>query len=555
MAPPTLRHGRSLRGISVSGRTGGLAGRTSGNPLLYDQPMPSIDERLAALESARRSAPDPGAVLEILASLERAEIRDSGRLVRFHDALLFLCAYPGTTQVLRRAESLLKRFGRRVAALVRTGDISPLLDPEVSGIAGTWVEVVFSYHFARWLAHRSSGGQLDIDWDEPPDDEKLATALTPLIPFLEEEANVDANVPYLEWLRAAGVLGKDGGLAWLLRNLDAALYDSLGLWIRWKLGNSAATRTLMRRPPRTIFYQDTPPLPRRDVSIAREIAGPPLPVSKLSRREGESVLDMARAAVATRYRELYGFTWGDPSTILSADGGRGLEILLIGIVPARRLPLRAGFAVFFLRNGVPIGYGDAFGLCERMEVSFNIFYAFRDGESAFCFARLLKLYHQLFGSTSFSIDPYQIGLGNEEAIEAGAFWFYRKLGFRSTDPLVERMARREEKRISSEPGHRTAARTLKRMARSPMIYGARDWDRFHIRNIGLRMSRENAVTFISLIPDLKRWSAEERAGVREIVRAKAGRSEERYLRLLARHDRLRRALLKLGSSRGGAAGS
>ena len=139
---------------------------------------------------------------------------------------------------------------------------------------------------------------------------------------------------------------------------------------------------------------------------------------------------MARAALATRYREIYCFNYGDPSTIVSAEAGRGLEILLVGIVPERRLPLRAGFAPLILRNGVPIGYGDAFALCERMEVSLNIFYAFRSGESAFALARLLKLYQQLFGSTSFSIDPYQIGMENDEAIESGAFWFYRKLGFR-----------------------------------------------------------------------------------------------------------------------------
>ena len=172
------------------------------------------------------------------------------------------------------------------------------------------------------------------------------------------------------------------------------------------------TRTLMRRPPQAIFCQRTPPLTRRDVSIARELAGEPLRISKLTRHDGEAALDMARAAIAIRYRELYCFTWGDPATILSADCGRGLEILLIGTVPEKRLPLRAGFGAFFLRSGVPIGYADALGLCERMEVSFNIFYAFRNGESAFCFARLLHLYHQIFGSTSFSIDPYQLGLGN-----------------------------------------------------------------------------------------------------------------------------------------------
>ena len=417
-------------------------------------------------------------------------------------------------------------------------DVDPLLDPEISGIAGTWVDVIFSYDFARWLASRFPG-QLEIDWDDPPDSERMAEALTPVVPFLEEEANVDANVPYLDWLRAAGALGHDGGLQWLLENLDPLAYDSLGIWIRWKLGNSSVSRTLMRRPPREIFYQQTPLLTRRDVSIARELAGKPLRVRRLSRSEGEGFLDVARAALATRYREVYCFTWGDPSAIVSADCGRGLEVLLAGIVPEKRLPLRAGFGAFFLRNGVPVGYADAFGLCERMEVSFNIFYAYRDGESAFCFARLLKLYHQLFGSTSFSIDPYQLGEGNDEAIASGAFWFYRKLGFRSTGAEVELMAVHEESRIEKDPRHRTSARMLKRMARSPMVFDDRkDWDRFHVRNIGLALQRSGKGDLFALIPELKR---------REIVRAKRGRHEATYLRLLTRDAALRRALLAIGS--------
>ena len=177
-------------------------------------------------------------------------------------------------------------------------------------------------------------------------------------------------------------------------------------------------------------------------------------------------------------------------------------------------------------GAVPIGYGDAFGLCERMDVSFNIFHAFRKGESAFAFARLLKLYQQLFGSTVFSIDSYQIGLGNDEAIEAGAFWFYRKLGFRATDPQIERMARREEERIAKNPRHRTSQRMLRRMARSPMAYGNRDWDRFRIHNLVARK--------FTLSPALQR--------------AKLGRTEQRYLRMLARDEQIRRDLLECGGS-------
>jgi hypothetical protein len=391
------------------------------------------------------------------------------RVARQHDRLLFRCAYPRTPEDLRRAEAALKKFSMP----------DTLLDPEVSGIRGTSVDMVFSYDFVRWLAGRFPR-QLEIDWDEPPDPDRLAAVLTPRIPILKEVV-VDANVPYIE-------IAKKHGLRWLLDHLDPTAYDSLGLWIRWKFG-AEMSRTLMRRKRRKIFYQRTPPLARRDVSIERELAGPPMPVRKLSPREGEKVLDQARAALATRYRELYISTWGDPKSVISADAGRGLEIILIGVLPEKRLPLRSGFAPFFFRNGVPIGYGDAFALCERIEVSFNIFYGFRDGESAYCFGRLLKLYNQLFGSTVFSIDQYQIGLGNDEAIEAGAFWFYRKLGFRSTDPQIEKMARQEEGRIAKNRRHRTSAAALRKMARSPMIYemhptGA--WDHFDLHNVVLK---------------------------------------------------------------------
>jgi hypothetical protein len=301
----------------------------------------------------------------------------------------------------------------------------------------------------------------------------------------------------------------------------------------------------MRRRPAKIFFQTTPFLSRAEVSIDRELAGPKLPVRRLSRREGEKVLDMARTALGVRYREVYAFTYGDPSTVISADCGRGVEILLISIVPQRRLPIRAGFAPFILRNGVPIGYADAFGICDRMEVSFNIFYAFRDGESAFCFARLLKVYHQLFGSTTFSLDAYQVGLGNAEAIEAGAYWFYRKLGFRSTDAKIERIARREEERIAENPRYRTPVSTLRRMAKGRMIFGAQEWDKFHVGTIARKLARRKLSSIFDLIPELP---PAERRG---ILAAKRGRDEGEYLRLTSRDARVRDAIIRLGARRSG----
>ena len=191
-----------------------------------------------------------------------------------------------------------------------------------------------------------------------------------------------------------------------------------------------------------------------------------------------------------------------------AELWRGIEFLFFVLERARRLPLRAGFAAFLVKNSVPIGYVEALALFERVEIGFNIYYTFREGESPWIFARVLKLLNQVLGARSFSIDPYQIGHENREAIDSGAFWFYRKLGFRSTSRDVQRLIAREEERIARDPAHRSSRRTLERIATANLLYdfdGERAgsversrvasgsaWDRFHVRNLGLAVNRRMA---------------------------------------------------------------
>ena len=122
------------------------------------------------------------------------------------------------------------------------------------------------------------------------------------------------------------------------------------------------------------------------------------------------------------------------------------------------------------KNGIPVGYFEGISLFERMESGFNFYYSFREGETAWIYARTLSVFRQLLGVTAFSIDPYQIGHENEEGIESGAFWFYRKLGFRPTQPGIAKLTDREEKKIDGRTAYRTSARTLRRLAAEPMIW-------------------------------------------------------------------------------------
>jgi hypothetical protein len=113
------------------------------------------------------------------------------------------------------------------------------------------------------------------------------------------------------------------------------------------------------------------------------------------------------------------------------------------------------------------------------------------------------------------------------------------------------------------------------------------WDRFSTRNIGLAVQRRIARDFdgdaeamrrvagiqlgrllgvspqtlkaldqstfadfaavLSLVPDLSRWLPDQKAALRQIISAKAGQTEQRYQHLLFKHERLRSAMLKIGS--------
>src|SRR5258707_14851075 len=226
----------------------------------------------------------------------------------------------------------------------------------------------------------------------------------------------------------------------------------------------------MKLPARKIFFHNRPLIARREVSLADELKSPPIPVEKVSPALGERILEMARETSAVRYRELHGFTFGDSRRVLRANLGRGTEAFVLGVPAENRLPLRAYHAAMIFKNGVPVGYFEGLSIFERMESGFNLYYTFREGETAWLYARILRLMRQLLGVTVLSIDPYQVGHENEEGIESGAFWFYRKLGFRPTRPALMKLSLSEERKISADPRRRTSAGTLRKLSGGHMLF-------------------------------------------------------------------------------------
>jgi hypothetical protein len=558
-------------------------------------------ERLVAeLEECRYrfGRADAARLSGLLAQAGQVRFKDVPSLIRFHEVLMVFRAFPPSPRVLHQCEGLLNRFWKRVEQLRAAGADMDEFDPlEVSGIAGTTMQDALGFDLVQWLVKRILG-KLEIVWDDFEGERAMGAVWPRFIPLLEEDAFVEASIPWRKWLEAAQG-SKSTSPKWLVERFaslkipdaeKARMYDALHVPVRWKLENSRMSRTRNWKAVRDVFYHQGPLVARKDVSLAAELGKRPPVLKRLSLAQGESVMDLIREVMLVRYRELYGTTLGDPRSVVRADLGRGVSIYLWNLQPQRRLPLRAYVAGLTLKNGVPINYIEAIGLFEWMEVGFNTFYTFRGGEAAWIFAQVLRCLCHLMGTTFVSMYPYQLGQNNEEAIESGAFWFYRKLGFRPGRADLRKVVRREEERIARDPKYRTPARTLRRLADGNAFYdlpgskvGA--WDHFSTRNIGLRVNKrmadefggdidqfrevaakglarilgvsvqddrtsrtdfENFAMIASLIPQLRSWSAEEKHGLFEIVRAKSGRNEMRYLHLLQSHAKLRTAMLRLG---------
>lgn len=563
----------------------------------------SLSRVLAELEELkRRFGGSDAKILSTLGVLSKSKFTDADSLIRFHETLLFLCAYPASARVRKRVETIFKTFAQRVSQLREAeADLAPLDDPEVSGIVGTSVTSNFSYTLIRWLVGKYPA-QVSIDWDWFEEEERFGATMPRFLMLLEEDAMVEAHVPYRKWLQAA--TGRANELVWLMKRFEsldildrakAELYDSLKLHVTWKFG-SRASRTGMKLSRRPGFYHGRPLIQRREISLMAELASPPIPVQRISPSAGEKILDMARETSAIRYRELHGFTYGDPRRVLKADCGRGTEVFVMGVPPEHRLPLRAYHAALIFKNGVPVAYFEGLSLFERLESGFNLYYTFREGETAWLYARILRLLRQLLGVTAFSIDPYQIGHQNEEGIESGAFWFYRKLGFRPVRPELRKLALAEEQKLAADPRRRTSAQTLRKLASGHMLFEIPNadqharpggWDRFEVRKVGLAVQRRLDYEFLSdpqtmrtqsvefvksklklrtsrwddaelkalddlglvlaMVPSLEDWSSSEKQLAARIIQSKASRDEALYLRQMQRHARLRAAVIRLGS--------
>jgi hypothetical protein len=489
-------------------------------------------EQLAAMKGqfGRQAAKVTVRLLEALMDLR---LRDAADLILLHETVLFLRAYPQSPRVLRVADKLLFSFAQRLKRI----DLAPFEDPEISGIAGTALSTNFSHEFASSLVARH-GSDLRIDWDTFERPDRLGPVLARLLPASFEDWSVEPHIDWHSWFEAARC-----SLPWLLAHVDPSTYDALEIPLRWDVGSSAAARSMTRIPCGHVFYHNGPLLKRSDVSIEQEFRSPAIGVKRLASVHAQRIMDTLIGTSAVRYRELWGFSHPDHTHFYHADFGRGVDFYYGGLPKQWRLPFRAYHSGMYFKNGVPIGYFEGLSFFERMEGGFNLYYTFREGETAWLYARTLKLFRDRLGIRRFTVDPYQLGDGNEEAIASGAYWFYRKLGFQPVNEETAHLSAQEEDKIRTRPGYRTSAATLRRLARMPLVYGdSTEWGHFSLHKLGQKIERGTGLSAWESL--LARVTSERTA--KKIMRAKMAPEETGYLRLLQKSPQLREQVLRVG---------
>ncbi len=555
-------------------------------------------DALRALESARTERGPAWAArrrtaLSVLASARLRTVREVERL---HEALSFLHAYPDDEVVLERTAALLAGFARRSDLRRHRAAL------EDSGIAGTRTRFPFFAGTARWLAARW-GDHLRVDWRRFGKGAALERLLPLVSLWAETPALDELDLGTRGWVnRLKGPQETDA--AFLVRRLSRlgrgtfereAAWESLELPLVLEPGPGTPSRTSACLRTAPVAFQARP-LDRGRPDVRRAIARPPLSVAAVSRRDGERYLDLAKEAMVARQRDLDAFQWGDASDVRLVTFPDGLAFAAIGVVPERRLLLESVYGFLTLKNGVPIGYVLTSALFGSSEIAYNVFETFRGGESGLVYGKVLSMARALFGSDVFTIFPYQLGgYGNPEALESGAWWFYRKLGFVPRAPKAVALMREEERRMAADPTHRTSLANLKVLASENLYWfgGKARNDAIglvELPNVGLRVTDAVAARFgsdreraeavlaveaarllgvrpngwtatgrlafrrwaplVSILPGVGRWTPAEKGALAAVIRAKGGRRESDFVRLFDAHRKLRKAIVALAREPG-----
>lgn len=546
---------------------------------------------LAALHLQRLYDADTTRTKQLLLQvLEKTSLRTAPEIVRLHDMLCFLRAYPDNKTILALVERMLTHFALRKDLERHRTKLSD------SGIAGTDIRYRFHWQTAKWL-YKHWPDAIIIDWPEFDNQAGLDKLWPLILPPPALESLEHASLSSRQWIEALRQPSETDA-AFLVRIVarwpagEAAReqsYDDLDVPLTLAPVSGSPSRTRAHIKPKGITYgppgtydPSRPGLHRKSLNVQNVSVG-----------YGRKLINLARIQMVTRSRDLYAFMNADPYDVRMVTFAGGIQFVCYGLQPQARSLLEALYVFLVLRNGLPIGYTQASTLFRSAEINFNIFDSFRGAETALVFHSTLDMVRHLFNCDTFIINTQQLGEDNAEALNTGAFWFYYKHGFRSRNPNVRAVVRSELARKKHDPRHRSNLRTLRLLA-SDDLYLCTGKPRNDLvnnipsANIGLAAARilesyacpsdptgtrrcisaatrllgcrvgsrlpapqreawANWSPIVLALPGVSRWSGGNKQALTDVINAKGSRRESDFVARFDKHRTLRKALYKLGN--------
>lgn len=504
---------------------------------------------------------------------------------KYHDLLLYYCAFPTNKTTYELAIAELNRIARSVQHIYNGKNTTKQISLMGSGMAHSELLCANSSPVSRWLVKKFPTATEFSGSDASTETVRnIIQALTPAIEYEKSsqgEYSLSARLKHISGLQKPADI-----LKWLLQVFEDSplpelakeeLYRQLNVFVRWRLDDESFSRTFLRWPVKKTWYHDSF-IKNIDSTkaIRQKISGP----VSLSLLEKEQLLDVMKASLAFQYRETDPVTYADVNEVELFDMGRGLQIAISGMKKEKRLSLESYVGYMAFKNGIPLSYGGGWMWGQRCKIGVNIYAPFRKGESAWLFCQVLRVYYQHFGARHFIVKPYQFGKGNPEGLKSGAFWFYYKLGFRPATATIEKKAALEWEKINANKTYRTAQKLLRHFTSSSLEWitdkeSSPEFDAAEISaaisdmiNRDFDSSRKQAVSVLSkkmkkelpilpvgkqeirqqvienwslltgLISNLPKWNAAQKKKLATLIHLKQTGKERDYIFLLQQHKAL-----------------
>jgi hypothetical protein len=408
---------------------------------------------------------------ELIESLKKKLANKVSILLKYEECLLFIAAYPDSGRILSLANDELSRLNDLTHNILTKAKENKQNEFSASGFLSTYFIGSFSHPMCVWLKEEFPNCIRFHSFGESErlSQELLSLSLFPSETWLTENMDIHVN----KWIeKASGYKIKDS-LDWILKATSKPeltpvirdmLFDSLQLFVSIEIKEEKNARSLLRSPKGKFYYHDDGL--KKKISITEILAkNIPKPI-RLTEKEKSEYIRVSRFTLLHLSRETDPVSYCRPDGIEVFDLDRGLSIALFHLPHERRNAIDSYIGYMVFKNRIPCAYGGAWVFGNKAKIGLNIFSAFRGGESSFIFAQIIRLYKKRFRLRYFEAEPYQIGMGNPEGIDSGAFWFYYKLGFRPHQEDLRALSATEFNKIKSDKTYRTEKQTLRKLAHS-----------------------------------------------------------------------------------------